>query len=141
MVVLLNFIIANNKQVITVNTKKAMITGIFSAQVNLQSNAGTLEALANSATGKASIKSTGGTLKLIEKSSIKGATINLAGTALKLTGALLQKGIGAGKNISGTGDLLTLLSDLPYSNVDITASRKEPDFDIVFGAVGLNVLN
>lgn len=112
--------------------QKAMITGIFSAQVNLQSNAGTLEALANSATGKASIKSTGGTLKLIEKSSIKGATINLAGTALKLTGALLQKGIGAGKNISGTGDLLTLLSDLPYSNVDITASRKEPDFDIVF---------
>ena len=98
----------------------------------MQCTGGTIETLANSATGKASSNSRGGNLKLIDKMSVKGATINLAGTALQLAGVILPKGVGAGKNLAGTGDLLTLLSDLPYSNVEITASRKSPDYDIVF---------
>lgn len=112
---------------------KPPMSGIFDASIELKGSGNNAEHLAKYLTGNAEIKSkSGGTIRILDKNSDAGAAAAIAGNALSIAGQLLG---GKVKELGGIGELVSLMTEMKYTEAEIKLSRNDADFNFNFDSV------
>lgn len=112
---------------------KPPMSGIFDASMELKGSGNNAEHLAKYLTGNAEIKSkSGGTIRILDKNSDAGAAAAIAGNALSIAGQLLG---GKVKELGGIGELVSLMTEMKYTEAEIKLSRNDADFNFNFDSV------
>ncbi len=112
---------------------KPPMSGIFDASMELKGSRNNAEHLAKYLTGNAEIKSkSGGTIRILDKNSDAGAAAAIAGNALSIAGQLLG---GKVKELGGIGELVSLMTEMKYTEAEIKLSRNDADFNFNFDSV------
>ena len=112
---------------------KPPMSGIFDASIELKGSGNNAEHLAKYLTGNAEIKSkSGGTIRILDKNSDAGAAAAIAGNALSIAGQLLG---GKVRELGGIGELVSLMTEMKYTEAEIKLSRNDADFNFNFDSV------
>lgn len=112
---------------------KPPMSGVFDAAIELKGSGNNAEHLAKYITGNAEIKSkSGGTIRILDKNSDAGAAAAIAGNALSIAGQLLG---GKVKELGGIGELVSLMTEMKYTEAEIKISRNDADFNFNFDSV------
>ena len=108
-------------------SEKPMITGEFSAQLDLNGSGNNLQHLCAYMLGSAQLKGTGGILRLIDTSTEQGAMTSIAGSAMRIAGMFLKD---KAYEVGAIGDIIGYFEKLEYSGADIKAERDPKTLEI-----------
>ena len=112
---------------------KPPMSGVFDATIELKGAGNNAEHLAKYLTGNAEIKSkNGGTIRILDKNSDAGTAATIAGNALSIAGQLLG---GKVRELGGIGELVSLMTEMKYTDAEIKISRNDADFNFNFDSV------
>jgi len=109
------------------SSSSPMLEGNFDVDLALYGIGANAQNLANRLCGSAVAKSETGTVRLIDKNTVTGQVTNVAGTILQIGGSLLGNRV---KEMSGTGDLIGLLSEFKYKGIELSIERLPANYNI-----------
>lgn len=113
------------------DSEKPMITGEFSAQLDLEGSGNNMKHLGAYLLGSASLSGSGGTLRLIDTSTQEGALTSIAGSAMRIAGMFLKD---KAYEVGAMGDIIGYFGNLKYNGAEIKAKRNPETLAIELSA-------
>ena len=113
------------------DSEKPMITGEFSAQLDLEGSGNNMKHLGAYLLGSASLSGSGGTLRLIDTSTQEGALTSIAGSAMRIAGMFLKD---KAYEVGAMGDIIGYFGNLKYNGAKIKAKRNPETLAIELSA-------
>lgn len=113
------------------DSEKPMITGEFSAQLDLEGSGNNMKHLGAYLLGSASLSGSGGTLRLIDTSTQEGALTSIAGSAMRIAGMFLKD---KAYEVGAMGDIIGYFGNLKYNGAEIKAKRNPETLSIELSA-------
>ena len=110
------------------NAKNPPISGVYDISATVSGTGNNAEHLFTYIVGSGTAKSSsGGHITVLEKGSLAGTGAAVAGSVLRITGELLDNRV---KELSGIGDIVSLLSDINYTSATVQISRNAKTYNL-----------